>query len=320
MTDCEEFYRKILIDHNYQLMDFIGKGAYGHVYTVKSNVYNEIFACKILHKDKDSPKCSRVASSFQSEVNALKSLYHPNIVNTYDCFEEENCMFIISEYCSKGNLYDIMQKDPSFITNNLARITGELLNAVKYCHQNSIAHLDIKPLNVFVDEYDRIKLADFGLAVHVNAGEYMSKLCGSVLFMPPEMLKKHVYDPFKADTWSLGVTLYLLATGSVPWANLSCTEAVKFMESYAFIKLPCTFPKCVRDVVARCLTPDPNMRPMLSEVQISFSRGKTLTVETVGKKCKSLPTVISPKVCRTLKSRVGLVTHLSSPCFMKFKM
>ena len=263
-----EIFRQHLERHGYSIGEEIGHGSYGKVYIVTSIKYQQQFACKIMDTKSGVYK-QKVIKIFQAEIETLKQLYHPNIVNTYDYFEEENFLYIISEYCPGGSLLDILVHKPHMIKENIVKYTNELLSAFTFIHSNQIAHLDIKPPNVLLDRYGRLKVADFGLATFCQPGEKKTSICGSALFLPPEMVKKQAYDPFKADVWSFGISLYLLIAGTIPWLNKEMKEALKMMESFQ-PDLPLNCPKQVREVVRQCLVLDPKKRPSIIDVQKNF--------------------------------------------------
>ena len=297
-----ELYREHFQKHGYDIGESIGHGSYGKVFIVTSMKYKQQFACKIMDTKTGVYK-QKVLHIFQSEIETLQQLYHPNIVNTYDYFQEDQFVYIISEYCPGGTLFDILVHEPHLIKENILRYTTELLSAFCFIHSNQIAHLDIKPPNVFLDKYGRLKVADFGLATFCKPGEKKTTICGSALFLPPEMIKKQAYDPFKADVWSLGVSLYLIVVGSIPWLNLEMSEALKLMQAFQ-PDLPLNCPKAVRDVVKQCLVVDPSKRPSIFEIQKNF-----IAAQKMHKFAPPSKTLVRPKTLKTFQISTTTKIH-----------
>ena len=196
--------------HGYKLGAFVGKGATADCFTVKSSQFpDKQFVCKVIDP---LPVESHnfIFKIVQNEVNILSHLDHPNIIRCYDFFDENGIIFVILEYCQNGQLTkDILRyKAPDNI--RLYNFAIQLCEALTYIHLRDIAHLDIKPANIFLTEYNKIKLSDFGCSVHISHGQMISNRVGSKYFRAPETFNGY-YDPFKADMFSLGVTLMCMA-------------------------------------------------------------------------------------------------------------
>ena len=308
-----DVYRVHLKKHGYDIGANIGHGAYGQVYLVTCSKYqNQVFACKIMEQRNGDYK-ERIIMSFEAEVDSLKQLYHPNIVNTYDYFQEEQFLYIISEYCSGGDLMTLTQRKPDIIMANIFKYTEQILSALAFIHSNNIAHLDIKPPNIFLDSYGRLKVADFGLATVCQPGEKRNRICGSALFLPPEMLRKQEYDPFKADVWAFGLTIYFIVTKSIPWANMEVSKALQIIEAF-HPDLPKNCHPAVRALINQCLTINPNLRPTIVDIQRNF-------LNTV-KQCrtqvpfaKTIPTLVRPKGKKRRTMSVMLLRNASQQIF-----
>ena len=205
--------------HGYCLDKKLGKGGNATVFLVKSLKYDCDFCVKVCQNIGKSPERDR-------EIQALMKMNHPNILRVYDCFEDNSYFYMILEYCPGGSLYEVVAHEGPLPYERLVPIFSQLAAAVKACHDEHLAHRDIKPGNVLLDPYGRPKLADFGLSV---AGETTIRShAGSIAFMAPEIWqRKDGHNPFKADIWALGVTFFYLATGQLPWDTTSMQELIK---------------------------------------------------------------------------------------------
>ena len=173
---------------------------------------------------------------------------------------------MIMEYCEKGNALRTislhLKRDP-FIILQYAK---EIVSGLAYCHAKEVVHLDLKPTNILVDKYDRLKIADFGLSQHVKFGEKITKFHGTMIYMPPEMIKKKPYDPYKADIWSLGVTLYQIACGKLPWHQIESQALLSEMQ-LGIIRYSSKVPHILRPIISACLKVNPDERPNTHELE-----------------------------------------------------
>jgi serine/threonine protein kinase len=190
--------------HDYHLVSDIGAGANGSVFLCVSSRDQEHYAIKVGNE-----------KATLQELEALQSIWHPNIIYIYETFVERGCTFIVLEYCPGGTLADVLMHGP-MPRNQLFLIALQLVNALRTCHGAKIAHGDIKPQNIFMNKSGRAKLADFGLA-KVHEGDLSVQFKGSLAYLAPEVIRHDAFDPFKADVWSLGVTFYAMAAGKLPW-------------------------------------------------------------------------------------------------------
>lgn len=204
--------------HGYELKESIGEGGYGTVYLVRSQRYQEDFVVKRIPVE--------VPDKITSEVEVLMSLHHPNIINMYDYWFDDEALYVILEYCPNGSLKDYLKKHGPLTVDHLFQSCKEIASAIEFCHANNIVHRDIKPANILIDKYNRVKLADFGLSV--QATSRINPQIGSPAYMSPEALngKKYI-NHFKNDIWALGVTLFELCSGSVPWSARTITAMIQ---------------------------------------------------------------------------------------------
>lgn len=266
---CEEEkdLASILLNHDYELKDLIGQGGYGKCYIVYSRKYKQDFACKVFNGTKIPPeRVIAIRNSYTYEINALKQAYHPHIVKIYDCFDENCYFFIIEEYCVGGSLDKLIGKEESMKCDQFIKYISSISDALCYLHELNMVHHDIKPANIFIDEYGRAKLGDFGLAsTYQTNRDLCNKFVGSIAYSPPEVLQLKPYDPFKADVWSFGVLLYQLFTGNLPFmaADKKLLKEAILCGNFA---VPKKIDNTVTKIILSCLRQDPTARPTFREI------------------------------------------------------
>ncbi|KAH0785089.1 CAMK family protein kinase [Histomonas meleagridis] len=206
-------------EHSYYNAKFLGKGGCGSVFIVRSSQYNQDFCIKRIQIHKGN-----YDGYAENEATALIRLCHPNIISMYEFFFDRTLSFlyIVLEYCRGGSLKDLIERKGPIKPPLLYSYCYQILNALLHCHEQNIAHRDIKPSNILLDNYGRIKLADFGLSKMLKKGELINSFSGSRQHMAPEVILRKNVDPFLADIWSLGTTFYAIAFGYLPWGE--CTE------------------------------------------------------------------------------------------------
>ena len=202
----DQIKQKLAIN-GYDFVQGIGEGASASVFLAKSTKYNNFFAIKIVSTQK----------LIKQETESLIALIHPYVIKLYSTFNDDEYTYLVMEYCHNGTL-----KQKGILEyEHFVHYAKEILEVLEYCHSQQIVHRDIKPDNIFVDQYDNIKLGDFGLSNKFNNEESARKKCGSLMFCSPEMIDETEYDPFKADIWALGITFFYMITGQYPFTETS---------------------------------------------------------------------------------------------------
>ncbi|KAG2203615.1 hypothetical protein INT47_011709 [Mucor saturninus] len=211
---------------SYRISRLLGVGAFSHVYLAHHVDTAELFAIKTIQKGRllDDP---RVRSSMEREVGVLKFIDHPNIVHLEATMETEHMMCIVLEYVEGGELFDFVQKMHQETTSvdeeKVKKVFLQVLNAVKWLHGHNIVHRDLKLENILIQKKDNdeiLKITDFGLARVVDPeSPLLTTRCGSEEYAAPEIIQqsKDGYDGRKTDTWSLGIILYALLVGYLPF-------------------------------------------------------------------------------------------------------
>jgi serine/threonine protein kinase len=236
----------VLSKHGYASVTNLGKGGYGEVYVAHHEQTDQQYAVKVTQ-----------FNGLTQEIDALKSIWHPNIIYLYDVFVEKNVLFLVFEYCPGGPL---SAKTP-LPKREFFTVCAELIAAVNACHSQKLAHLDIKPSNILIDKYGRAKLADFGISQIIQDG-VSQQFKGTPAFVAPEILRKAPYDPFKADIWSLGMTLYKLATGELPGLFASRVFRSGLLHS--------VLPTKIAKVILQMIEPNPAKRIKLEDIDMKL--------------------------------------------------
>ncbi|OHS94996.1 AGC family protein kinase [Tritrichomonas foetus] len=241
----------------------IGAGGFGSVYKTLNQRYNVEFAAKVL------PKKANVSS--QAEIETLLQLVHPNILRLYDVFEYLDYYILILELCNGGSINDPIALGVPLSVDKFCTLSCQIIDALEYMHNRHIAHCDIKPNNLLINN-GRVKIADFGLSTFTDVKGKMSKPKGvSFHYAPPEVLSGQSYNPLPADVWSLGITLYKMATGSLPWKGKEKGEIKKEIIN-GFIDFEKIKDINLRKILYKMLTPYPTMRATMKEVQEMFGQ------------------------------------------------
>ncbi|MGI5823697.1 MAG: protein kinase domain-containing protein, partial [Dethiobacteria bacterium] len=219
-----------LLENRYQVLEKIGEGGMAQVYRGMDIKLNRPVAIKILyeHLSNDQDFLRR----FKLEAKAAAKLSHPAIVNVYDEGETEGLHYIIMEYVDGFTLKDIILREGNFKPEEAARISLQICDALLHAHSKNIIHRDIKPQNILVSREGRVKVADFGLARAATDATitYGKSLFGSVYYSSPEQARGSSAD-LKTDIYSLGIVLYEMLTGVVPFSGESpISIAIKHLQ------------------------------------------------------------------------------------------
>ncbi|CAD8110741.1 unnamed protein product [Paramecium primaurelia] len=245
--------------YNFQLCHQIGKGQFSKVMLVKNAGVQ--YALKMI--DKKLIQKYNIAQQVQREIDIQSSIKHPNIVKMFGNFQDNEYVYLITEYCEKGNLY---QKQ--FSKENIKQIIKQILLGIKYLHSMGIMHRDIKPENIYLTSDDKIKIGDFGFS---NYKGRRKTFCGTPEYMPPEIVQsqanKNYYNGYdeRVDIWAIGILLFELCNDTVPFRDIDrnrqqdriCRENIQFKEDQDSNLI---------DFIQKCLKKDPNQRAAIQEL------------------------------------------------------
>jgi serine/threonine protein kinase len=267
-ADTIQSLHAILLEHDYDLNEVIGHGAYAAVFRVHSRSHNEDFAAKVTNIQ-DSVHGNANLSSI-CEEQALRAMDHPHIVRLYDSFAAGSFSILILELCTPTSIRDLIKQSKGQPIPKMRLLMAQLTDAVLFMHSRNYVHRDIKPSNVLLDVHGRAKLADFGMCIPFPKGELLESFAGSWAYRSPEMYEKSPHDPYKADVWALGVMFYEMAMGAIHWPK-TLDLVVETVRNGGLVVDPST-PHDVAQLVKAMTQFDPQDRVSLEKVKRAIAR------------------------------------------------
>ena len=240
--------------NGFEFVSVIGYGSFGVIFLVYSPKYDQRFAIKRVW-----------AKRFNgSEIEVMKTVDHQNIVRLYNYQFLEDNVYMVMEYCPE-TIERLVSSNGALHSADLISMTKEILLAIQALHSNKISHGDIKPSNFLVDQYNRVKVADFGFSRFMNTNNLSHFFVGSIPFMSPEILNKVPHDPFKSDVWALGIVFYFMAVGNLPWAIKSKDRMLSIVKNN-LVNTNLIPNKTYAKFVAKMLQKEQEKRPTVSEL------------------------------------------------------
>ncbi|CDS37047.1 serine:threonine protein kinase MARK2 [Echinococcus multilocularis] len=205
----------------YSLIRTIGKGNFAKVKLAQHVTTGMEVAVKVIDKTQLNPTSLR---KLFREVRIMKTLDHPNIIKLLEVIESEKHLYLVMEYASNGEVFDYLVTHGKMKEKDARIKFRQIVSAVQYCHAKNIVHRDLKAENLLLDESMNLKIADFGFSNNYSAGRKLDTFCGSPPYAAPELFLGRKYDGPEVDVWSLGVILYTLVSGSLPFDGKNLKE------------------------------------------------------------------------------------------------
>ena len=251
-----------LLGSRYEIIEKIGNGGMATVYKAKDLVLKRYVAVKILREEYTTD--NEFIKRFNTEAESAASLTHPNIVSVYDVGKEGNLYYIVMELIKGKTLKEIIVEDGRMGWKWSVKIAKQIAQALETAHRNNIIHRDIKPHHIIITEDGTAKVTDFGIAKAVSNSTITAfgTTIGSVHYFSPEHARGG-YTDAKSDLYSLGVVLYEMVTGRVPFdADTPVSVALKHMQEKPVppIELNPAIPQSLNDLILKAMEKDPNMR------------------------------------------------------------
>lgn len=242
---------------NYTLQRVIGEGTYGKVRLGLHRLTNTRVAIKQV------PKAH--SASLTREIHHHRRLHHPNVIKLYEVIATEQNIWMVSELCAGGELYDYLVERQTLPEPEARRIFGQLCLALAYIHAKGIVHRDLKLENVLLDERCNVKLGDFGFTREYEANKLMDTFCGTTGYAAPEMLAAKRYTGEQVDIWSLGIILYALLCGALPFDDDDETIMKSKILKGEF-EIPDVLSPEAQDLIQLILQRDPAKRPSIKAI------------------------------------------------------
>ncbi|CAN8067917.1 unnamed protein product [Agarophyton chilense] len=211
------------IRDRYHVTHPLGRGRMGTVFRATDSRDGTHVAIKLVKKRILRSQDEKIA--LMREVKVLQNLNHPFVLSFRHAFEDQDSVYIITEFCSGGDLYTYLEKSSGGLPERQAlKFMHQLFKALNYLHNRGISHRDIKPENILMTDDGNIKLADFGLChLRLPNGPSSSRhFCGTPQYAAPEIANNHSYIPEQSDMWSCGILFYALLTKSLPYKSKNC--------------------------------------------------------------------------------------------------
>ncbi|XP_034406806.1 serine/threonine-protein kinase 36 [Cyclopterus lumpus] len=241
--------------NSYHVLEVVGEGSFGRVYKGRKRFTGQVVALKFMPKVGRSEKELR---SLKTEIEIMRGLQHPHIVQLFDSFETETEVVVVTEY-AEGQLFQILEDDGNLPESQVHEIACQLVSALYYLHSHRILHRDMKPQNILLGKSGVVKLCDFGFARSMSVSTLvLTSIKGTPLYMSPELVEEKPYD-HTADLWSLGCILYELHTGAPPFYTNSIFHLVQLIVRDP-VKWPDTMSDTCTSFLKGLLTKDPQKR------------------------------------------------------------
>ncbi|CEG00082.1 Serine/threonine-protein kinase, active site [Ostreococcus tauri] len=242
--------------------DNLGEGSFGSVWLALNGDTGELFALKEVRFGSSDKHREESIEQLEQEVDVLSRLVHPNIVRYIGVTREEAALYIFLEYVPGGSIASLVHRFGKFEENVIRVYTRQLLIGLSYLHSQRVLHRDIKGANILVEKSGRIKLADFGMAKVLENVSHGKSFKGSACWMAPEVIRQKNVG-FEADIWSVGCTVYEMATGAPPWSDCSTQVQIifKIASSEEIPVIPEHLSPDGQDFLRLCLQRDATRRP-----------------------------------------------------------
>ncbi|XP_075816809.1 sperm motility kinase 2B-like [Microtus pennsylvanicus] len=273
----------------YQMLTTLGRGTFATIKLAFHMPTVSYVAVKIL------ANVNGDCAPNHNEVDIMRSLVHPHIIRFLREVQTRDMTYLIMDYASKGDLLRQIRKPGGLQECEARRLFGQVVQAVKYCHDNCIVHRDIKANNILIDASGNAKLCDFGLAVRVVPGTKLKTFCGTLAYCAPELFGVEPYDGYASDVWNLGVLLYYMVARHLPF-QASSSMGLKQQILAANFSVPHHVPLDIFNVIVEIFMIGPNRRPTISQIltrpMIRNSQARA--------SIQSLPGTLSPSIVGTM--------------------
>ncbi|KXJ13094.1 serine/threonine-protein kinase SIK2 isoform X2 [Exaiptasia diaphana] len=276
----------------YDIEKTIGKGNFSVVKLAKHRITKTKVAIKIIDKTQlDEMNLKKV----YREIQIMKLLQHPYIIKLYQVMETKSMLYLVTEYASNGEMFDYLAHHGRLSEKEAKKKFIQILSAVEYCHKCHVVHRDIKAENLLLDQNMNIKIADFGFGNYYKPGNPLNTWCGSPPYAAPEVFEGKIYDGPQLDIWSLGVVLYVLVCGALPFDGATL-QTLRDRVLEGKFRIPFFMSTECEHLIRHMLVKDPYQRYTIDQI----------------KKHKWLQGVELPSVGKPLISNATLIEDLKN--------
>lgn len=312
----------MMIGDRYEILEKIGTGGMSDVYKAKCHKLNRLVAVKVLKQE--FSENSNFVSKFRTEAQAAAGLMHPNIVNVYDVGEENGIHYIVMELVEGITLKRYIEKKARISVKEAISIAIQISLGIEAAHNNHIIHRDIKPQNIIISKEGKVKVTDFGIAKAATSNTITSNVMGSVHYTSPEQARGG-YSDEKSDIYSLGITMFEMLTGRVPFnGETTVAIAIKHIQE----ELPTLreyveeIPVSVEQIVMKCCQKSPDRRyqsmsELIEDLKLSLKMPDEDFVKVVDLDREASTRMISETDMRKIKEASAARDDMDEPIRLK---
>ncbi|XP_034996157.1 serine/threonine-protein kinase SIK2 [Zootoca vivipara] len=247
----------------YEIEGTLGKGNFAVVKLGRHRITRSEVAIKIIDKSQlDSVNLEKI----YREVQIMKMLDHPHIIKLYQVMETKSMLYLVTEYAKNGEIFDYLANHGRLSESEARRKFWQILSAVEYCHSRKIVHRDLKAENLLLDNNMNIKIADFGFGNFYKRGEPLTTWCGSPPYAAPEVFEGQQYEGPQLDIWSMGVVLYVLVCGALPFDGPTLPILRQRVLEGRF-RIPYFMSEECEHLIRRMLVLDPSKRLTIAQIK-----------------------------------------------------
>ncbi|XP_048368583.1 serine/threonine-protein kinase SIK2 isoform X2 [Sphaerodactylus townsendi] len=247
----------------YEIEGTLGKGNFAVVKLGRHRITRSEVAIKIIDKSQlDSVNLEKI----YREVQIMKMLDHPHIIKLYQVMETKSMLYLVTEFAKNGEIFDYLANHGRLSESEARRKFWQILSAVEYCHSRKIVHRDLKAENLLLDNNMNIKIADFGFGNFYKSGEPLTTWCGSPPYAAPEVFEGQQYEGPQLDIWSMGVVLYILVCGALPFDGPTLPILRQRVLEGRF-RIPYFMSEECEHLIRRMLVLDPSKRLTIAQIK-----------------------------------------------------
>ena len=250
----------VIIGERYEVVSRIGSGGMADVYKAKDHKLNRFVAMKVLKPEFSAD--TNFIRKFQREAQAAAGLAHPNVVNVFDVGEDHGVNYIVMELVEGITLKEYISKKGKLTVKEATSIAIQVSMGLEAAHNRNIVHRDIKPQNIIISTDGKVKVTDFGIARVATSNTISTNAMGSVHYSSPEQVRGG-YSDFKSDIYSLGITMYEMVTGRVPFdGDTTVAIAIKHLQDEMAppSKYVPDLPHSLEEIILKCTQKSPDRR------------------------------------------------------------